>query len=63
MITQDERQKTMKPSSKSDNVIFQTTGFLEPSLKYEVLTDNPVLASPHHQAYQHQPMCTYCSAL
>lgn len=65
MITQDERQKTMKPSSKSDNVIFQAIGSHTPSTQPEIFADNSVLAAPHQQSYRpHQrPVHTYCGQL
>ncbi|XP_048635048.1 uncharacterized protein LOC125608656 [Brassica napus] len=57
MITQDERQKSIKPAVKSDAVIFQTMG----SPSESVPTDAPVLAAAQHGYRPKQrPLCTYC---
>ncbi|XP_013617307.1 PREDICTED: uncharacterized protein LOC106323784 [Brassica oleracea var. oleracea] len=57
MITQDERQKSIKPAVKSDAVIFQTMG----SASESVSIDTPVLAVAQHGYHPKQrPLCTYC---
>lgn len=58
MITQDERQNAIKPSSKTDSVVFQTTG----SDLHAEPFDNPVFASRHQHGYRpkQRPLCTHC---
>ena len=57
MITQDERQKSIKPAVKSDAVIFQTMG----SASESVSINTPVLpAAQHGYRPKQRPLCTYC---
>lgn len=44
LITQDERQRVVKPSLKVDNVIFQAYGLYVPST-FTGYIDNPVLSA------------------
>lgn len=44
LITQDERQRVVKPSSKVDNVIFQAYGLYVPST-FTGYIDNPVISA------------------
>lgn len=57
MITQDERQKSIKPAVKSDVVVFQTAGSVPESL---LASENPVLAAQQGYCPKSRPLCTYC---
>lgn len=57
LITQDERQRVVKPSSKVDNVVFQASGPEHPS----AYTENQVFAAQHQNNYRQRqrPLCTH----
>ncbi|CAA7054271.1 unnamed protein product [Microthlaspi erraticum] len=63
MIAHDERQKSIKPSSKIDNVAFQTSA---PSgSSYDTQFENTAFAAQHHNNFKskQRPLCTYCGLL
>lgn len=59
MITQDERQKNIKPPVKSDAVVFQATGSVPELISP---SESPVLAAQYQHGYRpkSRPLCTYC---
>ncbi|CAA7044892.1 unnamed protein product [Microthlaspi erraticum] len=50
MIAQDERQKSIKPSSKIDNVAFQTSAPSDYS--YDTQSENTTFAAQHHNNFK-----------
>ncbi|KAG7578706.1 Reverse transcriptase RNA-dependent DNA polymerase [Arabidopsis thaliana x Arabidopsis arenosa] len=69
MVTQDERQKNMKPLSKSDNVVFQASNNQNQNVNatqnvsYGGQSDNVVYAAMQNQYRPRpssRPVCTYC---
>lgn len=71
MVTQDERQRNIKPMSKSDNVVFNTSdnnqlnyydGNLQNQNAYQGPLDNNIYAAVQNQFRPRapRPVCTYC---
>lgn len=68
MVTQDERQKTLKPSTRLDNVAFQNTGPVESPVVqsqdpnfYSGPADNAAYAAAYQgNRYPPKPICTHC---
>ncbi|XP_013607478.1 PREDICTED: uncharacterized protein LOC106314084 [Brassica oleracea var. oleracea] len=69
MVTQDERQKTLKPSTRMENVAFQHssstemshTGSMESGF-YNGLSENAAYAAAFQgNCYPQKPVCTHCS--
>ncbi|CAA7042928.1 unnamed protein product [Microthlaspi erraticum] len=67
MVAQDERQKSIKPSSRQDNVVFQNSGPHDDtqSLSSETLADNAAFATQYNNGYRprQRPVCTHCGQL
>ncbi|CAA7045655.1 unnamed protein product [Microthlaspi erraticum] len=67
MVAQDERQKSIKPSSRQDNVVFQNSGPHDDtqSLSSETLADNAAFATQYNNGYRprQRPICTHCGQL
>jgi len=71
MVTQDERQRNIKPMSKSDNVVFNTSdnnqlNYYDVNLQnqnaYQGPLDNNIYAAVQNQFRPRapRPVCTYC---
>ncbi|XP_024006280.1 uncharacterized protein LOC112082872 [Eutrema salsugineum] len=72
MITQDERQKNIKPSPRVDNVAFQASGPAPGTLYNEGYNPGYYTGPDENAAYattynnqrpQQKPMCTHCGRL
>lgn len=63
MVTQEERQKSIKPTSKLDQVVFQNFGPTAES--YSGIYDNSVFAAAHHNNFcpKQRPLRIYCGHL
>lgn len=61
MITQDERQKAIKPAAPSDTAVFHAA----PSDVSTELPESAICAAQHQQGYRpkQRPLCTYCGQL
>ncbi|CAA7046908.1 unnamed protein product [Microthlaspi erraticum] len=62
MVAQDERQKTIKPSSRQDNVVFQNSHDDTRSLSSETTSENAAFAAQYNNTYRprQRPLCTHC---
>ncbi|XP_023639573.1 uncharacterized protein LOC111830938 [Capsella rubella] len=58
MVTQDERQRTIKPTSRIDNVAFQTN---QTPMVYE--DENAYIAAYNTVRPAQKPVCTHCGKL
>lgn len=58
MVTQDERQKSIKPSTPLGNVAFQNTGPLANDGHYAGPDDNAAYAASYNRSQR--PVCTHC---
>ncbi|CAA7023554.1 unnamed protein product [Microthlaspi erraticum] len=54
MVAQDERQKSIKPSTRQDNVVFQNSGPHDDtqSMSSENLADNAAFATQYNNSYR-----------
>ncbi|XP_022544224.1 uncharacterized protein LOC111199052 [Brassica napus] len=67
MVAQDERQKSIKPSTRVDNVAFQNTGPIESAVNvqdpsyYTGPFDNAAYAAAYQgNRFSQKPVCTHC---
>ena len=66
LVIQDERQKSIQPSSTPANLVFQSLGPTESLSADASQTDHFALASTHSNASfrpKPRPLCTYCGQL
>uniref|UniRef100_A0A1J3GK41 CCHC-type domain-containing protein n=1 Tax=Noccaea caerulescens TaxID=107243 RepID=A0A1J3GK41_NOCCA len=67
MVAQDERQKSIKPSSRQDNVVFHTSGPADQSLtqSFDSQGDHSAFATQHQHGYRpkQRSVCTHCGQL
>ncbi|CAA7032143.1 unnamed protein product [Microthlaspi erraticum] len=64
MVAQDERQRSIRPTSKLDNVVFQSSGPSD-AAAYDSQLENGAFATQHQNNYRskQRPVCTYCGQL
>lgn len=66
LVIQDERQKSIKPSSTPATAVFQSSGPAESLSLDTTQPENPVLATSHNNGGyrpKSRPLCTYCGQL